>query len=141
MSIRIQNKNVQNIKRHTSTYPVAGTDGFIGEASAPPLSPTTKDPATYSPPRIYPSILPIFCTAGNYELFMWGCTSYLAELRKTDIFPNNDNDNDNDIDNEAFQRLTDIYNTLDHPQSSYNYSEIGATEKVVLDLVYHDEHI
>ena len=34
------------------------------------------------------------------------------------------------------RNLTDIYNTLDHPQSSYNYSEEGATEKVVLDLVY-----
>ena len=82
---------------------------------------------------------------------MWGCNSYLAELRKTDIFPNydndndsdndNDNDSDNDTDNEAFQRLTDIYNTLDHPQSSYNYSEEGATEKVVLDLVYDDKCI
>ena len=70
---------------------------------------------------------------------MWGCNSYLAELRKTDIFPNYDNDND--IDNEAFERLTDIYNMLDHPQSSYNYSEEGATEKVVLDLVYDDIHI
>merc|ERR1719219_367980 len=88
-----------------------GTDGFIGsypgrEASGfyPPTTTLPKHFSSYPPPRTYPVVAPIFC-AGNYGLFTPGCIGYRAAAPPGgDIFSGSD----------YFQRLTDVYNRLDH---------------------------
>ena len=59
---------------------------------------------------------------------MPGCIGYLPAA-PGDIFS----------ESEVFQRLTDVYNQLDHPQApSYNL-EKDKEEKIILDLVSDDE--
>ena len=115
-------------------YVVAGADGFIGSSSpgsreagaGNPATILTKDFSSYYPP---PPVAPIYC-AGNYGLFTPGCISYRGPA-PGDFFP---------AEGEVFQRLTDVYNQLDHPQttSSYNTEE-STEEKMILDLVFDDE--
>ena len=40
---------------------------------------------------------------------------------------------------EVFQRLTDVYNQLDHPQTTPSSPGEGTEEKMILDLVFDDE--
>ena len=69
---------------------------------------------------------------------MPGCISYLPEA-SGDIFSYQAAPGDIFSESEVFQRLADVYNQLDHPQSTSSYPEKGATEKIFLDLVFDDE--
>ena len=95
---------------------------------------TTPDFSTY--PRTWnPAAAPIYC-AGNYGLFMPGCISYLPP---GDIFSYQEAPGDIFSEGEVFQRLADVYNQLDHPQSTSSYPQKGTTEKIFLDFVPDDE--
>ena len=76
---------------------------------------------------------------------MPGCISYLPpgdiflnQATPGDIFSNQEAPGDIFLEGEVFQRLADVYNQLDHPQSTSSYPEKGATEKIFLDLVSDD---
>ena len=77
----------------------------------------------------------IYC-AGNYALFTdEGCIRYPATLGDTTV------DMFSKPEGEIFERLTDVYNQLDHPQTTPSSPGEGTDEKMILDLVFDDEQI
>ena len=133
-----QQKQVSvQVLRTCSGYVVAGgTDGFIGSypdreaASNPATNTLAKHFSSHHPaPGTFPVVAPIYC-AGNYGLFMPGCISYRAPAQPgREIFSGG----------EVFQRLTDVYNQLDHPRTTSSYPEESTKEKIILDLVVDGE--
>jgi len=158
-------KNEEN----SPTNAGGGTDGFIGSSSDPdragnPLAtpnfssyPPRTDFSSYIPrtdsssypPMTYPAAATIYC-AGNYGPFMPGCISYLSPVATPlDVASNQEQHGDvfyedlqrlTDVYNQLDhpQRLTDVYNQLDHPQSTASSAEKSGKEKIFLDLVFDE---